>query len=269
MVLKRDRALALEFCYFSAFTLWSRGYLTVLRFRGAPVRFHWTTPLCAFLAGRFEFAPALWLGYLLLVLAHEMGHAAIVIQRGLDVESIDVHGVGGLCRWSGDAGAYSRAWIAWGGVLAQLGVLALAYAASWLWGPFSGAPALQLLHVFTSVNLWLIALNLVPVPPLDGAEAWRLLPILAARWKRGGQARRVTPIIKHITVPRDVRIHEATPDDEPKITDAEELEPALSPDVEALLDRVREISAREAERVRLLRLEQQKDQPAGDAKKVD
>jgi hypothetical protein len=37
--------------------------------------------------------------------------------------------------------------------------------------------------VFTRTNLWLIALNLLPVPPLDGAEAWPLLRHLKDRWK--------------------------------------------------------------------------------------
>lgn len=251
---------------FSANTLWSRGHLTVLRIRGAPVRFHWTTPLCAFLAGRFEFVPALWAGYLLLVLLHELGHALVVFWRGLDVESIEVHGLGGLCRWSGDASAYTRALIAWGGVWAQLCVLVLSYAAAWIWGPFAGESGRQFFHVFTSVNLWLMALNLVPVPPLDGAEAWKLFPMLLARFRRHKRPKIVAPLTRHITVPRDVDIREANLfKEEQALAEADELDPALSPDVEALLNRVREISAREAERVRLLRLEQ-KDAPGEDAK---
>ncbi len=257
--------------------LWSRGYLTVFRLRGAAVRFHWTTPLCAVLAGRFEFVPALWLGYLLLVLVHELGHAFVVWRRGLEVESIDVHGVGGLCRWSGDAGAYTRALIAWGGVWAQAAGLVLAFGASLIWGPPApGGFWAQLFYVFTTVNLWLMALNLIPVPPLDGVEAWKLIPMVWSRRKKRKASKSVPPITKHLVVPREVHIREADIlKEEQALSELDEIDPALSPDVEALLNRVREISAREAERVRQLRHEQREleqkdevDKDGGEAKKV-
>ena len=257
--------------------LWSRGYLTVFRLRGSAVRFHWTTPLCAVLAGRFEFVPALWLGYLLLVLVHELGHAFVVWQRGLEVESIDVHGVGGLCRWSGDAGAYTRALIAWGGVWAQAAGLALAFGASLVWGPPApGGFWAQLFYVFTTVNLWLMALNLIPVPPLDGVEAWKLIPMVWSRRKKRKAPKSVPPITKHLVVPREVHIREANIlKEEQALSELDEIDPALSPDVEALLNRVREISAREAERVRQLRHEQREleqkdevDKDGGETKKV-
>ncbi len=34
--------------------------------------------------------------------------------------------------------------------------------------------------MFLGANLWLIAINLIPIPPLDGAEAWQLFQ----HWKR-------------------------------------------------------------------------------------
>ena len=37
---------------------------------------------------------------------------------------------------------------------------------SWFWRDF--------VYVFTTTNLWLIALNLLPFAPLDGGEAWKI-----------------------------------------------------------------------------------------------
>ena len=52
---------------------------------------------------------------------------------------------------------------------------------------------LQLASVFTSTNLWLIVINLLPIPPLDGSEAWRLLPRLFTGGGRSAPARRPPP----------------------------------------------------------------------------
>jgi hypothetical protein len=41
--------------------------------------------------------------------------------------------------------------------------------------------ASDLAEAFVYPNLWLIALNLIPVPPLDGAEAWKLPRLLRVR----------------------------------------------------------------------------------------
>ena len=111
------------------------GYLTLGRWRGAPVRAHWSLPLGALVFGQGRFVPGFWLGFFLLVLIHELGHAALVKRYGHRVVSIDIHALGGACRWSGEATAVDRARIAWGGVLAQGVALAIAAAALALAGP--------------------------------------------------------------------------------------------------------------------------------------
>jgi len=37
------------------------------------------------------------------------------------------------------------------------------------------------IEVFTRTNFWLMAFNLVPFPPLDGAEAWKIVGQLRQR----------------------------------------------------------------------------------------
>jgi len=166
------------------------GYLTLGRWRGAPVRAHWSLPLGALVFGQGRFVPGFWLGFFLLVLIHELGHAALVRRYGHRVVSIDVHALGGACCWSGEATAIDRARIAWGGVLAQGVALAIAAAAIALAGPPETALASQLAGAFTSTNVWLIAINLIPVAPLDGAEAWKLFRLLTARRRSRADAAR-------------------------------------------------------------------------------
>jgi len=155
------------------------GYWTVLRVRGAPVRLHWTIPVVAVLFSGFRFEPGFIVGFVLLVMLHELGHALLVWRTGHRVTAIEVTGLGGLCHWSGNATPFEESLIAWGGVLMQ-GAL---YAAVWIAIQYSGPPpdpfVGSLLSVFLGANLWLIALNLMPLPPLDGAEAWQIF----ARWK--------------------------------------------------------------------------------------
>jgi hypothetical protein len=157
------------------------GYLTLGRWRGAPVRAHWTLPVGALVFSQGRFVPGFWLGFFSLVLVHELGHAIMVRRQRQSVVSIDIHGLGGVCRWSGDPTAVARAWIAWGGVMAQGVALVAAYVLLAVAGPPETAFTGQLAYAFTSTNIWLIAINLIPVAPLDGAEAWKLPGLLARR----------------------------------------------------------------------------------------
>jgi stage IV sporulation protein FB len=159
------------------------GFLTIARFRGAPIRLHWTLPIGALLFSGFRFAPVFWAAFFGLVLIHELGHATIVRRFRHRVLAIDVTGFGGLCRWSGTATPFERACIAWGGVLAQFVVLIGAVAVRLVLGPPTSFAIAEVLHVFTVTNLWLIGLNLLPVPPLDGAEAWPLVGHLRDAWR--------------------------------------------------------------------------------------
>ena len=166
----------------------SGGYLTLGRWRGAPVRAHWTLPVGAFVFGQGRFLPGFWLGFFLLVLIHELGHAMLVRRYRQQVVSIDIHALGGVCRWTGDPTAIMRARIAWGGVLAQAVLLVAAYVALAIAGPPESVLAAHLAAAFTTTNIWMIAINLIPVPPLDGAEAWKLPGLLARRAKARGTA---------------------------------------------------------------------------------
>jgi len=151
------------------------GFWTVGRARGAALRLHWTIPVGALMFSGFRFAPAFWAAFFGLVLFHELGHAAVVRVFGHRVLSIDVFGFGGLCRWSGAATPFERAAIAWGGVLAQALILIVTQLLILFMGPPRSLAVAEIVYVFTWTNLLIIGLNLLPIPPLDGAEAWPLV----------------------------------------------------------------------------------------------
>jgi hypothetical protein len=118
------------------------------------------------------------------IVGHQLGHALAVAAAGGRLLGLDTTGVGGSCRWRGAGSVLERAWVAWGGMLMQAVLLglALAFADSLAASPVGG----QLRFCFVELNLALLAINLLPLPPLDGALAWRIFGALRdSRWTRG------------------------------------------------------------------------------------
>jgi stage IV sporulation protein FB len=152
----------------------SRGWWTIARFRGAPIRLHWTLPLAAFALGRFAFLPAFWLAFALLIFIHELGHALMVVRYGLGLSEIAVHGLGGYCRHDRSGSRFQEAAVAWGGVLAQLLALFVTCAVRLVLGEPRSPHLALFVSVLTTTNLWIMAFNLLPIEPLDGAKAWPL-----------------------------------------------------------------------------------------------
>src|SRR5690606_35346299 len=87
---------------------------------------------------------------------------------------VELTGFGGRCLWAGQPTPVERALVAWGGVLAQLALLVPALLVV-LFVPLPPVGfAADLLEAFTRSNAFLAAVNLIPIRPLDGAEAWPL-----------------------------------------------------------------------------------------------
>lgn len=165
--------------------MWQQGYVRLFRVRGIPVRLHWSVALGMLWVSGPHFRPAAWLGLALIILVHELGHAHLARRYRLKVHSIEMDALGGACVHEPARVAHQDHVIAWGGVLAQalllLAVLTLSAIGLWPGGSFGA----QLHHTLTSTNLFIIAFNLLPFPPLDGASAWKLI----ARRPRLGRAK--------------------------------------------------------------------------------
>lgn len=161
------------------------GLWTIGRWRGVPIRLHWSIPIGALVFGRFRFVPGFWVGFVALILFHELGHAALARWRRLRIHEVQVHGLGGVCVHERGT-PYDDALVAWGGVLAQAVFLVPALLVPRFVG-VSSAFGWQLVSVFTDTNLFLIGLNLIPLEPFDGTKAWQLPRLWWRRRQRRGR----------------------------------------------------------------------------------
>ncbi|MDD9938184.1 MAG: hypothetical protein OXT09_31530 [Myxococcales bacterium] len=154
--------------------MWQQGYVQLFRFRSIPVRMHWSVAIGMLWVSGPRIVPGAWLGLLLVILLHEAGHAFLARRYGLRVHSIEMDALGGLCVFETPSVPHHSHVIAWGGVLAQMLLLIATYALSSLgyWPQDAFFASMQ--HVFTTTNLLIIILNLLPFPPLDGSQAWKV-----------------------------------------------------------------------------------------------
>jgi Zn-dependent protease len=173
-----------------------RGCLVINLSGAIPVvLIHWTALALAVIVSGFRFRPGAWLAVFAIILVHELGHAAAVLKARGAVVAIRMDATGGCCEWTGLVTRAERLAIVWGGVLAQLLLLAPALVVSIYIGPYAGLFTIDFLHTLLQWNLILIAVNLLPVKPLDGYDAWRLLRLNWRDWRsrrRVARRRRLT-----------------------------------------------------------------------------
>ncbi len=152
----------------------------MLDLRGVPVHLHGTTlGALALLLGMASNGglPVLVAGltYLGLLLIHAAGHAAVAHHLRHAVYRIEIYPLLAFCRSEPPRTRADRARIAWGGVLAQGLVLVPALLAQSVLGYTGSASVDAFLYAVIHANALSILLNLLPVAPFDGREAWSLL----------------------------------------------------------------------------------------------
>lgn len=136
---------------------------------------HWAVPLLGVVEMLLGRSWVRLVGFAAIILVHEIGHAVLVKAYRLQVHALQIHPLGGECIHEATHSARTNVIIAWGGVLAQAMLLAAAVAAGlWLPAALSSPLVYQLIDVFTVSNAVMIALNLIPIRPLDGYTAWQL-----------------------------------------------------------------------------------------------
>jgi stage IV sporulation protein FB len=202
-----------------------QGYLRIARPAGIEVRFHWTVALGAVLAARLRFEPLGWLGFVMVVCAHELGHIALLEAAGAKLASVEVNALGGHCRFRGATSSLQRSITAWGGVLGQAILLAAAFVYSRLRGAPTAHAGLALWYCLFDVNIALIAINLLPFAPLDGAVAWELFADLGA--SEFGFAAAVFGPFRRWARQRRVRRRRADASSGPELLEAASEPPAL------------------------------------------
>jgi Zn-dependent protease len=170
----------------------------VVRVDGVDVYFHWSTFVVGgvLLLGSLPslqvalVAVGAYLGVLLL---HEWGHVLAARRRRCVAWSIEIYPIVGLTRYSAPHSYFDDCVIAWGGVLAQSAVAIPLVVWVSVFGYTSSAQTNAVLALLGYFSLLIAVLNLLPVPRLDGAKAWPLLPMLLSRAIRAYQRRRSRP----------------------------------------------------------------------------
>ena len=157
--------------------------LEIMEIKGVKVFAHWSVLLIGtvvLLGGVQEplLAFAVLAAYYGLILIHECGHMIAARWRGCAVWSIELYPVWGTTLFSEPNSRFDACVIAWAGVVAQ-GIVAVPLVA---WVEVLGythfEPVNAVLAILGFFSLGIAVLNLLPVPPLDGAIAWSLLPAL-------------------------------------------------------------------------------------------
>jgi Zn-dependent protease/predicted transcriptional regulator len=107
------------------------------------------------------------------VLAHELGHSAVALRQGINVQSITLFLFGGLASLEEESKTPAEAfWVAIAGPIVSL----LLFGVFSLGSVLTGAGWLAtILSVLASVNLALALFNLIPGLPLDGGNILKAL----------------------------------------------------------------------------------------------
>ncbi len=119
--------------------------------------------------------------YFGVILIHECGHMIAAQRKRCAVWSIELYPLWGITRFDEPYSRIDLCVIVWGGVVAQA-IVAVPLVA---WVEVFGFTRFQTVNAILAIlgffSLSIAAFNLLPIPPLDGAIAWRLLPALFKR----------------------------------------------------------------------------------------
>jgi ATP-dependent Clp protease adapter protein ClpS len=161
------------------------GYAEVLRVGGLSIFVHWTFPLGGLVVAGY--AQATWrqaiiycVCYVLLVAAHELGHASAALSQGVGVKCIELVGFGGRCRLAEIPRSIRSAFLIYsGGMLVQVALFALAAIYIALFGWPKSTVGLPIVMTLTFVNLVVFLMCVIPHTSngvsSDGTVLWRLL----------------------------------------------------------------------------------------------
>ena len=153
-------------------------WLLQWRLSGRLYRLHWSLPVGALGAWLLWPSTDTVLGYLLLIAAHHAGHRLLARRGGLSTTGMDLHALGGDAHHKGKAPRLRYVLAGAGGVLGQMLLLWLTLLVVAVAGLSSDT---DLYRALTTLNLGLMALNLLPVSGTDASALWALPGALVAR----------------------------------------------------------------------------------------
>lgn len=172
------------------------------RWGGLPVTMHWTVLLAfpwLFLWMRDLVGAAIGtVAFLLLLAAHEFGHVYAARWRRIPVYGINFSGMHGETSRGHARTVKDDVLVAWAGVGAQVLVLAAAYGL-WMLVGRAGSPLLATLAspvfvVWTQWNIFLMIVALLPIGPMDGHAAWKIIPLVRNSFRREPRSEKVVKL---------------------------------------------------------------------------
>jgi membrane-associated protease RseP (regulator of RpoE activity) len=170
----------------------------IMRFGGVPVYVHWSVLLIAILIllNVIHHPATSLLGltaYLGVLLIHESGHLIAAQRMRCEVFSIKLYPVFGVIKFEMPWSKFDHCVIAWGGLIAQavVAIPVIGWVLLFGYTRFEALNAVLALLGFFSAAM--AVFNLLPIPPLDGATAWAIIPE-AIRRARHKSTRRSPPL---------------------------------------------------------------------------
>ena len=119
--------------------------------------------------------------YLSVLVIHECGHVIAAQRRGCHVFEVELYPIFGITRFETPWSRRDQCVITWGGVLAQFVVSVPLIILIVVFGYTRINSLNAALAILGPFSLAIALFNLLPLAPLDGATAWRLLPTLFGR----------------------------------------------------------------------------------------
>jgi Zn-dependent protease len=158
----------------------------LMKINGVSVYVHWSVLVIAALmllnAARRPMLTLVgltaWLGVMLI---HECGHMIAAQRKNCAVFSIKLYPIFGITCFQTPWSLFDHCVIAWGGVLAQAAIAIPLAAWVVVVGYTRFEPVNAALALLGFYSLGVAAFNLVPIAPLDGAVAWRIVPAFIKR----------------------------------------------------------------------------------------
>lgn len=156
--------------------------IVIAKYKGKPIIVHALVLFAlAYFVGRYGIMDGvvMFVCYMVLILAHELGHAYYVNKYNYHLIKIKLYPIHGYCRFEHDHNYPVHPLVSAGGLIVQ-SIIAVIFAVFYLLLQLSNSyEALNtlspLFDVFLFINLFTIVLNALPIPGFDGAEIWPYL----------------------------------------------------------------------------------------------
>jgi stage IV sporulation protein FB len=166
------------------------GFWKLAHWKSIPIYAHWTI-LLWFPWYLLQGSSLIWVVptffcFATILLLHELGHAIAARYTKTRVHAIRLFVMHGECQHDTPYYETEDILIAWGGVIGQLCLLVFALATQYLLKLYSPVLTYILSPIFDVLirtNLLILAINLIPVKPLDGYIAWRIIPIVLKKFR--------------------------------------------------------------------------------------